>query len=221
MVQKFKNVVLKNTGTAFPDDPYVQLKGAITAVFRSWNTPAPRFIAKQTIFRTTWVQLLMFNPWFSGIWERLRHRGSFHPQSLNRRKGFIREFLMNAQGEDVVAGIRTPMPIKNLEQESPEIYKQFKEIASNLEKHYHDMQDIEFTIEKGKLYILQTHNGKCTVSAAIRIAVDLCKEGLITKEEAVKRIDPQQLDKLLHRRIDEEAVLDVVATCLPYSPVAV
>jgi pyruvate,orthophosphate dikinase len=125
---------------------------------------------------------------------------------------------MNAQGEDVVAGIRTPLPISSLEEENTALYKEFSRIAASLEKHYCEMQDIEFTIEKGKLYILQTRNGKCTVSASIRIAVELCKEGLISKEEAVRRINPQQLGKLLHRRIDDDAKLDVIATGLPASP---
>jgi len=219
LVQKFKAVILKNTGKAFPDDPYVQLKEAITAVFRSWNNHRAQVYRKANgipddIGTAVNVQCMVFgnmgNDSGTGV--------AFTRNPSTGEKVLYGEFLMNAQGEDVVAGIRTPMPIKNLEQENPEIYKQFKEVAANLEKHYRDMQDIEFTIEKGKLYILQTRNGKCTVSAAIRIAVDLCKEGLISKEEAVKRIDPQQLDKLLHRRIDEDAVLDVVATGLPASP---
>lgn len=128
------------------------------------------------------------------------------------------EYLMNAQGEDVVAGIRTPLPISSLAGEHPELYGQFEEIAVNLEKHYRDMQDIEFTIEKGELYILQTRNGKCTAAASIKIAVDLVSEGLITKEEAVRKIDPHQLDKLLHRRIDEGAKLKIIAKGLPASP---
>ena len=219
LVQKFKNVVLKNTGTAFPEDPYVQLKGAITAVFKSWNTPRAKVYRKANNIPDDMGTAVNVQSMVFGNMGKDSGTGvAFTRNPSTGEKVLYGEFLMNAQGEDVVAGIRTPMPIENLEQENPEIYKQFKEIASNLEKHYHDMQDIEFTIEKGKLYILQTRNGKCTVSAAIRIAVDLCKEGLITKEEAVKRIDPQQLDKLLHRRIDEEAVLDVVATGLPASP---
>jgi len=128
------------------------------------------------------------------------------------------EYLMNAQGEDVVAGIRTPNPINTLEQENPEVYKQFVDIYKRLESHYRDMQDIEFTIERGKLYILQTRNGKRTASASIRVAVELFHEGLITKEEAVMRIEPDQLDHLLHRRMDTKAKLEVLAKGLPASP---
>jgi pyruvate, orthophosphate dikinase len=136
----------------------------------------------------------------------------------NGDKALYGEYLMNAQGEDVVAGIRTPLPIASLAKENPAIYEQFVQIANLLENHYRDMQDIEFTIERNKLYMLQTRNGKRTVAAAIKVAVDLCKEGLISKEEAIVRIEPGQLDQLLHRRMDPTAELKVIAKGLPASP---
>jgi phosphoenolpyruvate synthase/pyruvate phosphate dikinase len=139
-----------------------------------------------------------------------------HPST--GEKALYGEYLMNAQGEDVVAGIRTPQPIKSLENENQDIYAQFIEIANRLEAHYRDMQDIEFTIERGRLYILQTRNGKRTAPAAIRVAVELCREGVISKEEAITRIEPGQLGQLLHRRMDTEAKLEVIAKGLPASP---
>ena len=139
-------------------------------------------------------------------------------RKINGEKALYGEYLMNAQGEDVVAGIRTPLPISSLADENKAIYDQFVEIATNLELHYRDMQDIEFTIERGKLYMLQTRNGKRTAPSAIRVAVELCREGIISKEEAINRIEPGQLDQLLHRRLDSSAKLEVLAKGLPASP---
>jgi len=219
LVKKFKNVVKIETGRSFPEDPYDQLKQAITAVFKSWNNQRAKFYRKvnnipDDIGTAVNVQSMVF-----GNMGRDSGTGvAFTRNPSTGERVLYGEFLMNAQGEDVVAGIRTPLPIKSLEEENAELFAQFREIAASLESHYRDMQDIEFTIEKGKLYILQTRNGKCTVSASIRIAVELCQEGLISKEEAVSRINPQQLGKLLHRRIDDEAKLDVIAEGLPASP---
>ena len=131
---------------------------------------------------------------------------------------FYGEYLMNAQGEDVVAGIRTPHPISDLKEEMPEIYAELEEIYHKLEQHYRDMQDIEFTIQEGKLYMLQTRSGKRTATAAVRMAVEMVKEGLIDKKTAVLRVDPAQLDQLLHPMIDPNAKYDVLATGLPASP---
>lgn len=219
IVNKFKNLVKQETGAAFPDEPFEQLKQAVTAVFKSWNNQRAIVYRKvnnipDDIGTAVNVQAMVFGNMGSDSGTGV----AFTRNPSTGEKSLYGEYLMNAQGEDVVAGIRTPRPISSLEKENPEIYRQFVQIAASLENHYRDMQDIEFTIEKGKLYILQTRNGKCTISAAVRIAVELCREGLITKEEAVKRIDPNQLGKLLHRRIDDDAKLEVIATGLPASP---
>ncbi|UWG96839.1 pyruvate, phosphate dikinase [Dehalobacter sp. DCM] len=219
LVLEFKKLVKQETGVPFPDDPYEQLRQAITAVFKSWNNHRAIVYRKANGIPDSYgtavnVQSMVFgnmgNDSGTGV--------AFTRNPSTGERHLYGEYLMNAQGEDVVAGIRTPQPIDSLQSENPAIYQQFCDIAALLENHYRNMQDIEFTIEKGRLYILQTRNGKCTASAAIRIAVELCQEGLITKEEAVERIDPQQLDKLLHRRIDDQAKLDVIATGLPASP---
>ncbi|HHV65743.1 MAG TPA: pyruvate, phosphate dikinase [Peptococcaceae bacterium] len=219
LVKRFKNIVYEQTGNVFPVNPYEQLKEAITAVFKSWNNQRAIVYRRvnnipDDIGTAVNVQCMVF-----GNMGKDSGTGvAFTRNPSTGEKALYGEYLMNAQGEDVVAGIRTPLPIKSLEEENPELYKEFAQIAASLEQHYRDMQDIEFTIEKGKLYILQTRNGKCTVSAAVRIAVELCREGLISKEEAVRRINPHQLSQLLHRRIDENATLDVIATGLPASP---
>ncbi|MGI6451642.1 MAG: pyruvate, phosphate dikinase [Desulfitobacteriia bacterium] len=219
LVKKFKNIVLAATGSDFPADPYEQLKEAINAVFKSWNNQRAIVYRRvnnipDDIGTAVNVQGMVF-----GNMGKDSGTGvAFTRNPSTGEKALYGEFLMNAQGEDVVAGIRTPQPITSLASENPEIYKEFCQIAAGLEQHYKDMQDIEFTIEKGRLYILQTRNGKCTIAAAIKIAVELCQEGLITKEEAVRRIDPHQLGRLLHRRIDDQASLDVIATGLPASP---
>lgn len=219
LVKKFKNIVLAATGSDFPADPYEQLKEAINAVFKSWNNQRAIVYRRvnnipDDIGTAVNVQGMVF-----GNMGKDSGTGvAFTRNPSTGEKALYGEFLMNAQGEDVVAGIRTPQPITSLASENPEIYKEFCQIAAGLEQHYKDMQDIEFTIEKGRLYILQTRNGKCTIAAAIKIVVELCQEGLITKEEAVRRIDPHQLGRLLHRRIDDQASLDVIATGLPASP---
>lgn len=219
LVLSFKDLVQKETGIPFPEDPYDQLRQATTAVFRSWNGHRAIVYRKANnipddIGTAVNIQSMVFgnmgNDSGTGV--------AFTRNPSTGEKHLFGEYLMNAQGEDVVAGIRTPLPIDSLKTEDEEIYRQFCEIAELLEKHYRYMQDIEFTIEKGRLFILQTRNGKCTISASVRIAVELCLEGLISKEEALQKVDPHQLEKLLHRRIDDQAKLDVVATGLPASP---
>jgi pyruvate,orthophosphate dikinase len=219
LVKRYKNLIHQETGVPFPDDPFKQLKQAINAVFKSWNNQRANVYRRVNnipdhIGTAVNVQTMVFG----NMGKNSGTGVAFTRNPSTGEKHLYGEYLMNAQGEDVVAGIRTPLPIKSMKDENPELYNEFRQIAQNLENHYRDMQDIEFTIEKGKLYILQTRNGKCTISASIRIAVELCQEGLITKEEAVRRIDPHQLGRLLHRRIDDEGSLNVIATGLPASP---
>ncbi len=219
LVNKFKNLVRQETGSAFPEDPYQQLQQAIIAVFKSWNTQRAKIYRKfsniaDDIGTAVNIQAMVFG----NMGQDSGTGVAFTRDPSTGERYLYGEFLMNAQGEDVVAGIRTPNPIVQLKGENSELYNQFSEIAASLETHYKNMQDIEFTIERGRLYILQTRNGKSTASASIRIAVELCQEGLITKEEAVKRIDPHQLGKLLHRRIDDDVDFDVLANGLPASP---
>ncbi|WP_425806839.1 pyruvate, phosphate dikinase [Desulfitobacterium sp. Sab5] len=219
VVEEYKKLIQKETGKPFPQEPIQQLEQAVLAVFRSWNNDRAIVYRKinaipDDIGTAVNVQSMVFgnmgNDSGTGV--------AFTRSPSTGEKALFGEYLMNAQGEDVVAGIRTPQPIKSLEQENKAIYDQFVDIASRLENHYRDMQDIEFTIEKGRLFFLQTRNGKRTAPAAIRVAVELCHEGLITKEEAITRIEPGQLDQLLHRRMDANAKLEVLAKGLPASP---
>ena len=219
MVSEYKKKIVRNTGKPFPMDPREQLKLAVLAVFRSWNIDRAVFYRKinnipHDIGTAVNVQSMVFgnmgNDSGTGV--------AFTRNPSTGESVLYGEYLMNAQGEDVVAGIRTPNPIATLAKENSEIYEQFVDISKRLENHYRDMQDIEFTMERGKLYILQTRNGKRTASASIRVAVELFHEGVITKEEAVMRIEPDQLDHLLHRRMDTDAQLQVLAKGLPASP---
>ncbi len=219
MVQEYKGLVQKNTGRPFPQEPKDQLIEAISAVFRSWNNDRAILYRKinaipDDIGTAVNVQSMVFG----NMGQDSGTGVAFTRNPSTGEKALYGEYLMNAQGEDVVAGIRTPQPIASLAAENKDIYQQFVEISTRLENHYRDMQDIEFTIEKGKLYMLQTRNGKRTAPAAIRVAVELHHEGLIGKEEAITRIEPGQLDQLLHRRMDTNAKLDVVAKGLPASP---
>ncbi len=219
IVKKYKQIIKRKTGEEFPQDPYDQLRLARDAVFRSWNSP--RAISYRRIENLPGnlgtavnVQAMVYgnmgNDSGTGV--------GFTRNPATGAKEFYGEYLLNAQGEDVVAGIRTPQPISRLAGEMPDVFKQLKTITTRLEKHYRDVQDFEFTIENKKLYMLQTRTGKRTVQAAIKIAVDMVKEKLITKEEALLRIDPQQLDQLLHPSIDPKAKFDVIASGLPASP---
>ena len=207
LVKRFKAFYKENKGEDFPSDPKVQLMEAVKAVFRSWDNPRANVYRRMNEIPYDWgtavnVQAMVFGN--SG--DKSGTGVAFTRNPATGEHKLFGEYLINAQGEDVVAGVRTPSPISQLEQDMPEVYKQFAEIADRLEKHYKDMQDMEFTIENGKLYMLQTRNGKRTANAALKIAVDLVHEGMIDEEEAVLRVEPKQLDALLHPQFDAEAV---------------
>ncbi|MEG6616360.1 pyruvate, phosphate dikinase [Peptococcaceae bacterium 1198_IL3148] len=219
VIEQFKDIVEREYGKPFPQDPSEQLFNAIYAVFNSWNTE--RAVVYRKVHKIpddlgTAVNIVTMV--FGNMGDDSGTGVAFTRNPSTGEKKLYGEYLINAQGEDVVAGIRTPQPISKLEEEMPAVYQQFVDTYQLLEKHYRDMQDIEFTIERGKLWILQTRNGKRTAQAAIKIAVDMVSEGLITKEEAITRVDPNQLNQLLHRRIDPDAKLEVVAKGLPASP---
>lgn len=219
VVEGYKKLIERRTGSPFPLEPMKQLEQAILAVFRSWNNDRAIVYRKinsipDDIGTAVNVQSMVFGNMGTDSGTGV----AFTRNPSTGEKALYGEYLMNAQGEDVVAGIRTPQPIKSLENENKEIYAQFIEIANRLEAHYRDMQDIEFTIERGRLYMLQTRNGKRTAPAAIRVAVELCREGVISKNEAITRIEPGQLGQLLHRRMDTEAKLEVLTKGLPASP---
>ncbi|MGL5243920.1 MAG: pyruvate, phosphate dikinase, partial [Sarcina sp.] len=221
LVGQFKELYKKEKGEEFPSDPKTQLIEAVTAVFRSWDNPRAIVYRRLNDIPGEWgtavnVQQMVFG-------NKGETSGTGVAFSRNPATGenlIYGEYLMNAQGEDVVAGIRTPQPISQLEEQNPEIYKQFMDIVNKLEQHYRDMQDMEFTIEDGVLYFLQTRNGKRTAQAALKIAVDLVEEGMLTKEEAILKVDPKQLDTLLHPAFDTEEMKKVtpVAKGLPASP---
>lgn len=199
LADKFKAYYKESKGEDFPQDPKVQLIGAIEAVFRSWENERAIVYRRMHNIPSSWgtavnVQAMVFG----NMGETSGTGVAFTRDPSTGENVLYGEYLMNAQGEDVVAGIRTPNPIAKLEQTNPQVYKQFVEISTNLERYFKDMQDLEFTIERGKLYILQTRNGKRTAQAAVRIAVELVEEGLCSKEEALMKIDPKQLDDLLH-----------------------
>ena len=207
LVKKFKAFYKAQKGEDFPTDPKVQLMEAVKAVFRSWDNPRANVYRRMNEIPYDWgtavnVQAMVFGN--SG--DRSGTGVAFTRNPATGEKALFGEYLINAQGEDVVAGIRTPSPISHLQQDMPEVYNQFAEIANNLEKHYTDMQDMEFTIENGKLYMLQTRNGKRTAAAALKVAVDLVDEKMITEEEAVLRVEPKQLDSLLHPQFDATAI---------------
>jgi pyruvate,orthophosphate dikinase len=219
IVKKYKAVIRKKTGEAFPDDPFVQLRMARDAVFRSWNNPRAISYRKLNNIPGDLGTAVNIQAMVYGNMGNSSGTGvGFTRNPATGVREFYGEYLLNAQGEDVVAGIRTPQPISQLGEEMPDVYKQLKEITSRLEKHYRDVQDFEFTIQEGKLYMLQTRTGKRTVQAALKIAVDMVKEKLITKEEAIMRIEPAQLDQLLHPRLDPKAEFEVIAKGLPASP---
>ena len=221
LVKRFKAFYKENKGEDFPSDPKVQLMEAVKAVFRSCDNPRANVYRRMNEIPYDWgtavnVQAMVFGN--SG--DKSGTGVAFTRNPATGEHKLFGEYLINAQGEDVVAGVRTPSPISQLEQDMPEVYKQFAEIADRLEKHYKDMQDMEFTIENGKLYMLQTRNGKRTANAALKIAVDLVHEGMIDEEEAVLRVEPQQLDALLHPQFDADALkkATVVGKGLAASP---
>jgi pyruvate, orthophosphate dikinase len=219
VIAAYKALVLKHTKEPFPQDPKDQLAKSIEAVFRSWNNQRAivyRRIHKIPDHLGTAVNIQMMV--FGNMGEDSGTGVAFTRNPSTGDRKLYGEYLINAQGEDVVAGIRTPQPIATLADAMPEVYAQFTAICERLENHYRDLQDIEFTVERGKLYILQTRNGKRTAQAAVKAAVDMVKEGIISREEAILRIDPEQLDQLLHRSIDPNVKLDVLARGLPASP---
>ncbi len=221
LVASFKEHFVRQKGFLFPEDPKVQLMEAVKAVFRSWNNPRAIYYRRMNDIPSSWgtavnVQSMVFG----NMGEDSGTGVAFTRNPSTGEKKLYGEFLMNAQGEDVVAGVRTPQSIEQLSVVMPDIYKQFVDICGRLEAHYRDMQDMEFTIEKGKLYMLQTRNGKRTAAAALKIAVNLVAEGMITKEEAMLKVEPKQLDSLLHPQFDPIALKEdtPVATGLPASP---
>ncbi|HUY13003.1 MAG TPA: pyruvate, phosphate dikinase [Terriglobia bacterium] len=219
VIDGYKKLVKKLTKKDFPQDPRVQLDMAIEAVFRSWYNPRAQTYRRMNkisddLGTAVNVQAMVFG----NMGETSGTGVGFTRNPATGEKAFYGEFLMNAQGEDVVSGVRTPVPINELERVMPEVYNQLREITSRLEKHYKDVQDFEFTIQEGKLYMLQTRNGKRTGNAAVRIAVDMVEEGLITREEALMRVEPDQLNQLLHPVLDESKPLKVAAKGLPASP---
>ena len=221
IVSLYKALYLKEKGEEFPQDPKAQLLEAVKAVFRSWNNPRAITYRRLNDIPSSWgtavnVQTMVFgnmgNDCGTGV--------AFTRNPSTGEKKLYGEYLMNAQGEDVVAGIRTPAHIDELANAMPDVYNRFVEIANILEKHYRDMQDLEFTIERGKLFMLQTRNGKRTAAAALQIAVDLVNEGMLTKEEALLKIEPKNLDSLLHPTFDLDALKNAkaIAKGLPASP---
>ena len=221
LAEMFKAEYKAKIGQDFPSDPKEQLMGAIKAVFRSWDNPRAIYYRRMNDIPGDWgtavnVQMMVFgnmgNTSGTGV--------AFSRNPATGEKGLFGEYLMNAQGEDVVAGVRTPQPISMLEKDNPAVYAQFKDIVDKLEKHYRDMQDMEFTIEEGKLFMLQTRNGKRTAAAAVKVACDLVDEKMLTEEEAVLSIDAKQLDALLHPQFDAAALkkAEPLARALPASP---
>ena len=222
LAEKFKAVYKEAMkGEEFPQDPKEQLMGAVKAVFRSWDNPRAIVYRRMNDIPGDWGTTVNVQTMVFGNKGETSGTGvAFTRNPSTGEKGIFGEYLINAQGEDVVAGVRTPQPITQLEKDLPECYKQFMELAMKLENHFHDMQDMEFTIEEGKLYFLQTRNGKRTAPAAIQIACDLVDEGQITPEEAVCRIEAKSLDQLLHPTFDPAALKagEVIGQALPASP---
>ena len=222
LVVRFKKVYKDSmNGEEFPQEPKEQLMGAVKAVFRSWDNPRAIVYRRMNDIPGDWGTAVNIQSMVFGNMGETSGTGvAFTRNPATGEKGIFGEYLINAQGEDVVAGVRTPQPISKLEEDLPECYKEFMELAQKLENHYRDMQDMEFTIQEGKLYFLQTRNGKRTAHAAINIACDLVDEGMITEEEAVLRIDAKSLDQLLHPTFNKEALKEgeVIGTALPASP---
>ena len=207
LVKKFKDFYREEKGVEFPVDPREQLLEAIKAVLRSWDNPRANVYRRMNDIPYSWGTAVNVQPMvFGNLNEKSGTGVAFTRDPATGEKKLFGEYLINAQGEDVVAGIRTPSHISQLADDMPEVYAQFNDIAHRLEEHYRDMQDMEFTIENGKLYMLQTRNGKRTAAAALKIAVDLVDEGKITEQEAVMRVEPKQLDSLLHPMFDAKAL---------------
>lgn len=221
LITKFKNVYKENRNEEFPQDPVEQLMGAVKAVFRSWDNPRAIVYRRMNDIPGDWGTAVNVQSMVFGNMGDTSGTGvAFTRNPSTGEKGIYGEYLINAQGEDVVAGVRTPQPITKLASDLPDCYQQFMELAEKLENHYRDMQDMEFTIQEGKLYFLQTRNGKRTAPAAIKIACDLVDEGMITEKEAVMRIEAKSLDQLLHPTFNQESLAngEVVGSGLPASP---
>ncbi|MGH9357334.1 MAG: pyruvate, phosphate dikinase [Terriglobia bacterium] len=219
IIAGYKKLVHKKTGAGFPQDPRQQLKMAVEAVFRSWNNARAKTYRRlnkiaEDLGTAVNVQAMVFG----NMGETSGTGVGFTRNPATGEKQFYGEFLMNAQGEDVVAGVRTPVPIAELKKLMPQVFQQLREITTRLEQHYKDVQDFEFTIQEGKLYMLQTRNGKRTGSAAVLIAVEMVEERLITPEDALMRVEPEQINQLLHPILDESKPLVMVAKGLPASP---
>ena len=221
LVVKFKDLYKKEMKKDFPQDPKEQLVEAITAVFRSWDNPRAIVYRRLNDIPGEWGTAVNVQEMVFGNKGDTSGTGvAFSRNPATGEKGIYGEYLMNAQGEDVVAGIRTPLSITKLNEQNPDLYKQFIDIVNKLENHYKDMQDMEFTIEEGKLFFLQTRNGKRTAQAALKIAVDLVSEGMLSKEEAILKVEPKQLDSLLHPTFEASALKNTkeIAKGLPASP---
>ena len=223
LTEKFKVFYKKNLNEEFPQDPKVQLERSVEAVFRSWNNERAIYYRKMNDIPSSWgTAVNVMEMVFGNMGDDCGTGVAFTRNPATGEHKLFGEFLMNAQGEDVVAGIRTPQPIAELKKSMPDAYKDFVKICDKLEKHYHDMQDMEFTIEHGKLFMLQTRNGKRTGPAALKIAVDMVKEGLIDKDQALMMVEPKQLDDLLHPQFDsadlKKKADDVIATGLAAAP---
>ena len=220
IIAEYKKLVKKETGKDFPQDPLVQLVAARDAVFRSWQNDRAKTYRRinhidDSLGTAVNVQAMVFG----NLGENSGTGVGFTRNPATGEHVFFGEYLMNAQGEDVVSGVRTPLPISELEKAMPKVYEQLKDITRRMEKHYRDMQDFEFTIQDGKLYMLQTRNGKRTGLAAVRVAIDMVREGLITQEEAIFRVEPNQLyDFLVPRLVEKGEKIEVLATGLPASP---
>lgn len=221
LVKLFKAYYKEQKGEDFPTDPKAQMMEAVKAVFRSWDNPRANVYRRMNDIPYSWGTAVNVQPMvFGNLNEQSGTGVAFTRDPATGKRALFGEYLINAQGEDVVAGIRTPSEISKLAEDMPEVYKQFADIANRLEQHYRDMQDMEFTIENGKLYMLQTRNGKRTAAAALKIAVDQVDEGMITPEEAILRVEPKQLDALLHPQFDAKALKAAkeIATGLAASP---
>ena len=221
VIRRFKEIYKEKMGEEFPQEPRVQLMEAVKAVFRSWDNERAIVYRRMNDIPGDWGTAVNVQSMVFGNMGNTSGTGvAFTRNPSTGAKGIYGEYLINAQGEDVVAGIRTPQPITRLEEDLPECYEEFLKIANRLEEHYRDMQDMEFTIEDGKLYFLQTRNGKRTAQAALQIACDLVDEGMITPQEAVSRIEAKSLDQLLHPTFDPDALKKgtVMGQALPASP---
>ena len=219
LVAEFKSLVREETGESFPEDPSHQLWGAITAVFDSWDTPRAKAYRRiNNISDDLGTAVTVMAMVFGNLGNDSGTGVAFTRNPSTGENRFFGEFLVNAQGEDVVAGIRDPLPIAQMETHFPQPFAELVAASQALEQHYHEMQDLEFTVERGKLYMLQTRTGKRAAAAAVRIAVEMVDEGLISERDAVLRVEPAQLDQILHPAIDPAAAIDVLATGLPASP---